>query len=220
MRHNGRTPIKASEMRPEHLNLREGEPRMAVCADCSTWHRLTRSMIAAHRDGVPVDKTGDRRYFGDKPAGGRRCPGSAQRVVIDISVEQWGEKLLDAETTAASRRTSRPIRKPRPQTAPAAGQMPVATRSLREQLGQHLQGDCARCRAGRCAQVIELRRRIRRTGQIAAASVAPIYGQLRTALHEHGASCAPCKTGSPCTAGRRLAARMTGIARGHLARSS
>ncbi|MGW2393945.1 hypothetical protein ACWCYK_31305 [Streptomyces lydicamycinicus] len=220
MRHNGRAPILASQMRPEHLNLRDGEPRMAVCPDCRTWHRLTRSMIMPHRDGVAVPKDGSRRYRDDtaphKPSNGRRCPGSAQRIDLDITPEQWGEQLLAAETTAAGRRTARPIRKPRPQVAPAAAQMPAATRPLREQLAEHLQSDCTRCKAGRCARVIELRQRIRRTAQIAAAPAAPMYGQLRTALRDHRASCTPCTDGVPCAAGRQLAARMTGIAQEHL----
>ncbi|WP_318275670.1 hypothetical protein [Streptomyces pharetrae] len=112
MRHNGRAPLKASQMRPEHLSLRENEPVLVVCPDCATWHRLKRSMILPHRDGVPVQRT-KRRYFGDKPSGGRRCDGSAQRVVIDITPEEWTERLLAAETTAAGRRTARPVRKPR-----------------------------------------------------------------------------------------------------------
>ncbi|MER7496386.1 hypothetical protein ABT033_27800 [Streptomyces pharetrae] len=176
-------------------------------------------MILPHRDGVPRQRT-ERRYFGDKPSGGRRCDGSAQRVVIDITPEEWTERLLAAETTAASRRTARPIRKPRPQAAPAPVQMPAATRPLREQLAEHLQSDCPRCRAGRCVRVIELRQRIRRTAEIAAAPASPIYGQLRTAFREHRASCIPCKNGAPCDAGRKLAARMTGIARDHLTRTA
>ncbi|MGW1171670.1 hypothetical protein [Streptomyces sp. NPDC002550] len=220
MRHNGRAPIKASTMRPEHLSLRESEPRMAVCPDCQTWRRLTRSMITPHRDGVAVPKTDERRYFGDKPAGGRRCPGSAQRIDIDMTPEQWRERLFAVESTAAGRRTARPIRKSRPQAAPAPVQMPAATRPLREQLAEHLQSECPRCRAGRCARVIELRQRIRRTAQIVAAPATAIYGQLRTALREHRASCTPCKNGAPCDAGRQLAARMTGIARDHLSRTA
>ncbi|MDO0929746.1 hypothetical protein QQY24_31985 [Streptomyces sp. TG1A-8] len=219
MRHNGRAPLLASQMRPEHLSLRENEPALVVCADCDTWHRIKRSMILPHRDGAPVEKT-KRRYFGDKPSGGRRCNGSAQRIIIDITPEEWTERLLAAETTAASRRTTRPIRKPRPQAAPAPVQMPAATRPLREQLAEHLQSDCPRCRAGRCARVIELRQRIRRTTQIATAPATPIYGQLRTAFREHRASCTPCKSGAPCDAGSKLAARMTSIAREQLARTA
>jgi hypothetical protein len=116
MRHNGRVPIKASSLRPEHLNLREGEPRLVVCPDCETWHRLKRGMILPHRDGRPVERT-EPRYFGDKPAGGRRCNGSAQRIVIDITPEEWGEKLLAADSTATVRRSARQHHKPLP--APA-----------------------------------------------------------------------------------------------------
>lgn len=219
MRHNGRAPIRASQMRPEHLSLRENEPVLVVCPDCETWRRLKRSMILPHRDGTPVERT-ERRYYGDKPSGGRRCGGSAQRIVIDITPEEWTERLLAAETTAVGRRTARPIRKPRPQAAPAPVQMPAATRPLREQLAEHLQSDCLRCRAGRCARVIELRQRIRRTTQIAAAPATPIYGQLRTALREHRTSCKSCRSGAPCDAGRKLAARMTSIAREQLARTA
>ncbi|MER7112235.1 hypothetical protein [Streptomyces sp. NPDC000229] len=219
MRHNGRAPLKASQMRPEHLSLRENEPILVVCPDCDTWHRLKRSMILPHRDGVPVQRT-ERRYFGDKPSGGRRCDGSAQRIVIDITPEEWTERLLAAETTAAGRRTARPIRKPRPQAAPAPVQMPAATRPLREQLAEHLQSDCPRCRAGRCARVVELRQRIRRTTEIAAAPAAPIYGQIRAAFRGHRASCTPCKNSAPCDTGGKLAARMTSIAREQMARTA
>ncbi|MQS00711.1 hypothetical protein [Streptomyces alkaliterrae] len=161
MRHNRRAPILASQMRPEHLSLRENEPRLVVCPDCHTWRSLKRSMIKPHRDGLPVETT-QPRYPGDKPAGGRRCPGSAQRIIIDLTVEDWTERLLTAEFTTASRRTA----------------------------------------------------------QLAAAPATPIYGQLRTALRDHHASCAPCRSGAACEAGRGLAARMTGLAHDHLARTA
>ncbi|MFJ6661598.1 hypothetical protein ACIQNG_35405 [Streptomyces sp. NPDC091377] len=210
MRHNGRPPVKASEMRPENLSLRENEPRLVVCADCDTWRLLKRSMITPHRasDATPDRET--RRYFGDKAAGGRRCPGSAQRIIIDITTEQWAEQLLTAESTAAGRRTTRPVRKPRPQVAPAPAQISPATRSLREQLTEHLQDDCSRCRSGHCGTAVELRGRIRAVSQI---TVPALYGQLRAALRQHRAACSPCEAGvAPCEAGRRLTARMAGLA--------
>lgn len=115
MRHNGRAPLKASAMRPEHLDLRENGPTLVVCPDCTTWRRLKRSMILPHRDGdgTPVEKT-ERRYRGDKPSGGRRCAGSAQRVVIDITAEEWSQRLLEADSTATGRRSARQHSKPLP----------------------------------------------------------------------------------------------------------
>jgi hypothetical protein len=193
MRHNGRPAIKASTMRPENLNLREGEPRMVVCPDCNTWRRLTRSMIHPHRGGVDQPRPEDRRYRDDvsvaRPSNGRRCDGSGQRIDIDLTPEQWSQRLLAAESTASSRRTTRPVRKPRPQSAPATGQMTPATRSLRELLAEHLQDDCAQCRSGHCVTV-----------------------QLRTALQQHRTTCPPCEANNPCETGRQLGARISGIA--------
>lgn len=213
MRHNGRAPIKASSLRPEHLNLREDEPRMVVCPDCKTWHRLTRSMIHPHRDGVEQPKPEGRRYrdasVKARPSNGRRCPGSAQRIEMDITPEQWSERLLDAESTASSRRTANPVRKPRLQAPPATVQMNSAARGPREQLVEHLQDDCSQCRLGHCATVIELRKLVSR---IALTKVPALYGQLRTALQQHRATCSPCRAGTPCEVGRRLAARMSGLA--------
>lgn len=166
MRHNGRPAIRASAMRPDHLSLRDGEPRLAVCPDCDTWHRLTRSMIKPHRDSIGTPKTEERRYFGDKPTGGSRCPGSAQRIIIDLTPEEWGEKLLAAETTAASRRTARPSRKPQPVIPMPVARLaavPKATRLLalltqaRTAIDTHRAGCTAECsRRGRCETAREL----------------------------------------------------------------
>ena len=213
MRHNGRAPIKASSLRPEHLNLRDGETRSVVCPVCKTWHRLTRSMIHPHRDGVEQLRPEGRRYRDastqSKTFNGRRCPGSAQRIEIDITPEQWVKRLLAAESTASSRRTTNPVRKPRPQAQPAVIQMNTATHGPREQLAEHFQDDCAQCRLGHCATVIELRTLIRR---IASTEVPALYGQLRAALQEHRTTCTPCKANMPCEVGRRLTTRISGLA--------
>ncbi|MBB5109192.1 hypothetical protein [Streptomyces spectabilis] len=140
---------------------------------------------------------------------GRRCPGSAQRIDIDISPEEWTERLLAAESTAASRRASNSVRKPRPQASPATVQMNSAARGPREQLAEHVQDECSQCRLGHCARVVELRRLIRR---IAQAEVPALYGQLRTALRQHRADCSLCKAGATCEVGRQLGARMSGLA--------
>jgi hypothetical protein len=153
MRHNGRAPLKASMMRPEHLNLRDGERRMAVCPDCLTWHRLTRSMIMPHRALDAAFGDGPRRYFGDKPSGGRRCPGSAQRINIDISIEHWGERLLAADSTATGRRSARQHSKPTPAPAKPVARMrpaPVNAASALTAYRDHLKACRASAVAGRC----------------------------------------------------------------------
>ncbi|MEJ8632055.1 hypothetical protein [Streptomyces sp. MS2.AVA.5] len=171
MRHNGRTPLMASRMRPEHLSLHDNEPRMAVCPDCLTWHRLTRSMITPHRaaDAVP---SAARRYFGDKPSGGRRCPGSAQRINIDISIEAWGERLHAADSTASGRRAPRQHSKPTPATSPAVAQMQPAHQTAADAAltayrqhrtacqTTHAAGRCTKAR--RCAKATRLSARYER----------------------------------------------------------
>ncbi|MER6917081.1 hypothetical protein ABT354_36035 [Streptomyces sp. NPDC000594] len=219
MRHNGRAPVLASLMPPEHLSLRDGEPPLAVCSECGAWRRLTRSMITPHRAADAAPHREERRYLGDKPYGGRRCPGSGQRITLDLSVERWGELLLAAETTAASRRTTHPVRKPRPEAPPATARMSTATRTARERLAAHLQDRCVRCqRAGTasCPVVIGLRQEMSLAEKIAAAPAAPIYSQLRTALHQHRTTCTQCTGDTPCPAGRSLAARITAHAHQHL----
>ncbi|MFB7313167.1 hypothetical protein [Streptomyces sp. NPDC056192] len=175
MRHNGRTPLLASTMRPEHLNLREGDPRMAVCPDCQTWHRLTRSMITPHRsnNSVTASNDGPRRYFGDKPAGGRRCPGSAQRITIDITVEQWGEKLFTADSTATSRHSARQHYKPLPAPAKPVARMTPAPVNAADTLTAYLE-HLKKCRARNTADRCGGTRRC-----IDGARLAALYEQLK-----------------------------------------
>ncbi|MGW4551739.1 hypothetical protein ACWEN4_36165 [Streptomyces violaceorubidus] len=69
-------------------------------------------MINPHRAADDAPETGERRYYGDKPVRRRRCPGSAQRITVDLSPEEWGEKLLAADSTATGRRSARQHHKP------------------------------------------------------------------------------------------------------------
>ncbi|MFL4910895.1 hypothetical protein ACJ6WF_49360 [Streptomyces sp. MMS24-I2-30] len=197
MRHNGRAALNASAMRPEHLNLRENEPTLVVCPDCATWRRLKRSMILPHRDGAPVEKT-ERRYRGDKPSGGRRCAGSAQRVVIDITAEEWGRRLLEADSTATGRRSARQHSKPLP--APAvpvhrlasipgpSSRLLTARLGARTAVNEH-RSECAVCRTGRarCSIGRELEIRMGHTD----ASVRLAHAQHESALRAAAAPTIP-----------------------------
>ncbi|MFD5557826.1 hypothetical protein ACFWIA_28795 [Streptomyces sp. NPDC127068] len=119
-----------------------------------------------HRAGPPSEPTSTRRYVGDKPSGGPRCPGSAQSIDIDITPDQWNEALHAADSTATGRRSARQHHKPLaqpptpvhrfaargPQALPVLLRLiPLLERARRAVL-QH-RAACATCRGAgaRCA---------------------------------------------------------------------
>jgi hypothetical protein len=73
-----------------------------ACPDCRTWRMPRRGMLPAHRadDGIS------------------RCPGSGQRVRIDLTYVEWRERLEAAARHAALRRGSRVHRTALPSVAP------------------------------------------------------------------------------------------------------
>lgn len=92
---------RASEFKPQHLNLREGEQRMAVCPECGIWRRVRRNMIWPHHF--------DRRGRGERAP---RCAGSARRIIIDVRVEEWGVALVEGEGQARNRRSAPKVPRP------------------------------------------------------------------------------------------------------------
>ncbi|MFD8712023.1 hypothetical protein ACFV07_16365 [Streptomyces anulatus] len=154
MRPSSRPALKASEIPPQNLNLREGERQSIVCPDCDSWHPLYRRMIKTH-------------HLDSEVRGGRapRCPGSAQLVDMNISVEQWGERMLAADSTATGRRSARqhykPLAQPPTPIYRLADRGPQGTPTLHRLLpllehaghavDQH-RAACSVCKAGgRCA---------------------------------------------------------------------
>ncbi|MER0443198.1 hypothetical protein ABR738_01160 [Streptomyces sp. Edi4] len=153
MRHNGRPALLATEIPPQNLNLRDDEHKSIVCPDCDRWHPLYRMMIKTH-------------HLDRESRGGRapRCPGSAQRIKMNMTVEEWGAKLLDAERVAVSRRSAQQFYKPLPSApvpvsrmahAPKAESVPyfqnelnTAHRKAREALVLH-RATCEACQADR-----------------------------------------------------------------------
>ncbi|WP_371628107.1 hypothetical protein OG245_37440 (plasmid) [Streptomyces sp. NBC_01116] len=153
MRPSRRPALKASEIPPQNLNLREGERQSIVCPDCDSWHPLYRKMIKTH-------------HLDREVCGGRapRCPGSAQLIDMDISVEQWGERMLAADSTATGRRSARQHYKPLaqpptpiyrladrgPQGTPTLHRLLPLLEHARHAVDQH-RAACSRCTAGgRC----------------------------------------------------------------------
>ncbi|WP_327071885.1 hypothetical protein [Kitasatospora sp. NBC_01302] len=109
MRHNGRPVLKASKIRPSDITLYLGEPVTVVCGDCRTWRQLTRSMIPAHRSTDLGRSLRDDE--GNLIKRDTRCPGSGQRIEVDLKPAQWAARIEDGLTEVASRRPTKVLRK-------------------------------------------------------------------------------------------------------------
>jgi hypothetical protein len=137
VRHNGRPALNASQIRPSNITLHPGEPVTVVCADCRTWRKLTRGMIPAHRSTDPGCELRDNE--GKLIKRDTRCPGSGQRIEIDLTLAQWVGQIEDGLTEVAARRPTKVLRKiptPKPpavihmaQPRPAAPAPTAAQRS-------------------------------------------------------------------------------------------
>jgi hypothetical protein len=98
VRPNGRPPLAASSLPPNLLILHPGARPVVACPDCGTWRLLVRSLLPAHRAADEVS----------------RCPGSGQRIVMDLAYPQWRARLDAAVRDAALRRGNRVHRSGRP----------------------------------------------------------------------------------------------------------
>lgn len=75
MRTNGQPALNASQLRPDHLDL-TGRKKI-VCRHCRRWSFYKKHMVYPHDDqGVP-------------------CPGSGQRVWLDLTPGQWARELAE-----------------------------------------------------------------------------------------------------------------------------
>lgn len=101
MRPNGRPVLAMSALAPNLLML-FGDRPVLVCPDCRTWRVPRRGMLPAHRasDGVS------------------RCPGSGQRVRVDLSPSEWQARLAAAIREAEQRHATRVYRTGHPPAAP------------------------------------------------------------------------------------------------------
>jgi hypothetical protein len=89
MRHNGRSAVAISTLPPGEVSLFPGEPVMVACPICGKWRRVARRMLWPHRahDGIT------------------RCPGSGQRLVLDLSPGEWAVRLEAARREARRARS-------------------------------------------------------------------------------------------------------------------
>jgi hypothetical protein len=101
-RHNGRPPLAVSELAPSLVMLSPASPKpVLACPDCGTWRVPNR--------GMPAHRTAD---------GLTRCPGSGQRVRIDLTYIEWRARLDAGVREAGLRRGSRVQRGGRPPVPP------------------------------------------------------------------------------------------------------
>ncbi|MEU5384376.1 hypothetical protein [Kitasatospora cineracea] len=121
MRHNGRPALKASKIPATHITLHPGEPVTVVCTDCRTWRRLTRGMVPAHRStdlGRELVGTDGQQVRRDT-----RCPGSGQRIEIDLTVAKWRTRIEDGLTETAACRPTKVLKKMKAPLPPALHQL-------------------------------------------------------------------------------------------------
>ncbi|MEQ7127418.1 hypothetical protein ABN034_23110 [Actinopolymorpha sp. B11F2] len=102
MRHNRRPVLLASNLNPNMISLHPGEHPSAACPDCGRWRILRRGMLAPHRD----------------TDGATRCPGSGQRIVVDITPAQWMFRLSTATRHAWRFRAPYSVLRTRPKPQP------------------------------------------------------------------------------------------------------
>lgn len=88
MRHNGQPVVLASSLPPNRISLFAGEPVMVACPFCDRWRGLRRRMITPH--DVPGEEF-------------TRCPGSGQRIHVDVSSVEWQRRLREACGEASTR---------------------------------------------------------------------------------------------------------------------
>ncbi|MGW2353660.1 hypothetical protein [Actinacidiphila glaucinigra] len=139
-RNNRRAPLLLSKVEPQDVNIREGEVKSIVCPDCRTWRRL----MGGHKT---------LKIREHSTSAQDRCPGSNQLIELDMSVEEWGEKLLAADSTARVRRSARQHYKPLPAPPKPVAKMtpvPVTSAGALTAYREHLKKCRASSVAGRC----------------------------------------------------------------------
>ncbi|MDX3587555.1 hypothetical protein [Streptomyces europaeiscabiei] len=145
-RDNRREPMLLSKIDPQEINVREGEVKSLVCPDCRTWRRLMGDTKLVIREHCHSDKVAP----GEKH---ERCPGSNQVVQLDITVEEWSEAMLAADSTATGRRSARQHYKPLPAPAKPVTRMSPMSMSVAGALAayrEHLKKCRASSKDGRC----------------------------------------------------------------------
>ncbi|MFB7982980.1 hypothetical protein [Streptomyces vinaceus] len=137
---NHRPPVIASKLKVAELDLTPGKEHL-VCPDCSTWVPITGMLgtpkLVPHHTGRA------------KTAEPRRCAaGSNRQVTIDVEADALRTQLIEGAPTAASRRATKVLPKPKVKPAPAATQIkpaPLSAEQVRRVFREHQQ-QCLACK--------------------------------------------------------------------------
>ncbi|MFB7896082.1 hypothetical protein ACFC1B_07105 [Streptomyces xiamenensis] len=101
MRHNGRPWIAAST-RPRHIHMMGEAKGTYLCQDCGEWESLRKGDIADRDSKGQIMRGQPVRLIAVHRPNGKRCPGSGQRIVIDMSLATWRKRLVRRERIRAS----------------------------------------------------------------------------------------------------------------------
>ncbi|MEU0896851.1 hypothetical protein [Streptomyces massasporeus] len=182
-------PYRLSDFRPQNVNLREGEVPSLRCPECEAWHSIQRSLLTPHY-----------------PQPGKRCSGSARRIVFDMTVEEWGAALVEGDLEAGARRSRQQFSKPAPPTGQPVHRMSRTVQSsplerARQAIARH-QVDCKICSGGKkCRMPVVLAQR-----EAGRAGLAALERALR-AVARHRVGCEECRRNQFCPLGYELAER-------------
>ncbi|MFF3358201.1 hypothetical protein ACFYWN_37595 [Streptomyces sp. NPDC002917] len=137
---SARPELVVSTLRPHQFDLRPVCISL-VCPDCMTWCPITGTqsstpkLVPHHTEGAGAPK-------------GRRCIGSNRLLRIDLTVDEWQQRLAGAIADTASRRATTVLRKPNTPSAPAASQVqrpPLSAEMIRRVFRAH-QTQCGACK--------------------------------------------------------------------------
>lgn len=151
---NGRPPLLLSAIKPQNISLREGEIRSIVCPDCETWRRLMGETQLKIRKHCAKTCTGCTIKAAPNRAVHTDCPGTDQPVTLNISIEQWAQRMLAADSTATGRRSARQHYKPIPAPAQPIARISPVPKTRDDALNAystHLRTCRSSAKAGRCS---------------------------------------------------------------------
>ncbi|MFF3967889.1 hypothetical protein ACFYZI_40835 [Streptomyces griseorubiginosus] len=130
-------PLVVSSLKPHEVDLAYST---LVCPTCRTWVPIS----APHSERPKLVPHHTERAGTEDPI---RCPGSHRLVTINLTVDQWFQRLEEGLTQTNGRRSTRVIRKPKTDSAPAVMQIVVGTvddKTARKLDEAHVRG-CSTC---------------------------------------------------------------------------